>query len=127
MIRNATTTLSATFLKNENGPLCLVRLFSTKQQQERIAYLEQDWKQNPRWKGITRPYTARDVVRLSGSLPIEHTIAKEGSKKFWKLINEAPFVGSLGAVTGKCLKIINREVTDSNSHSKFYIFNDFEF
>lgn len=97
MLRNVT--LSTTILKNENGPLCLVRLFST--QKDRIAALEKDWKTNPRWRGVTRPYTARDVVRLSGSLPIEHTIAKEGSKKFWKLINETSFVGSLGAVTGK--------------------------
>lgn len=98
MLRNVTTNLSTTFLKNENGSMCCVRLFST--QKERIAYLENDWKSNPRWRGVTRPYTAKDVIRLSGSLPIEHTIAKEGSKKFWKLINEQPFVGALGAVTG---------------------------
>lgn len=98
MLRNATTNLSTTFLKNENGIWCPVRLLST--QQERIAHLENDWKNNPRWQGVTRPYSARDVVKLSGSINIEHTIAKEGARKFWKLINEQPFVGALGAVTG---------------------------
>lgn len=98
MLRNATANLSTTILKNENGLLCPVRLLST--QQERIAYLENDWKNNPRWQGITRPYSASDVVRLGGSMHIEHTIAKEGAKKFWKLINEQNFVGALGAVTG---------------------------
>ncbi|XP_037048622.1 isocitrate lyase-like [Bradysia coprophila] len=98
MLRNATANVSTTLLRNQNGFLYPVRLLST--QQERIVSLEKDWKNNPRWQGLTRPYSAKDVVRLSGSVPIEHTIAKEGAKKFWKLINEQNFVGALGAVTG---------------------------
>lgn len=97
MLRNATA-FSTTLLKNDNRFLCPVRLLSN--QHERITKLENDWKTNPRWEGLTRPYSAKDVVRLSGSMPIEHSIAKEGAKKFWKLINEQPFVGALGAVTG---------------------------
>lgn len=97
MLRNATVNFSTTLLKNENGLSIPVRLLST---QERVANLEKDWKTNARWQGLTRPYSAKDVVRLSGSMPIEHTIAKEGAKKFWKLINEQNFVGALGAVTG---------------------------
>jgi isocitrate lyase len=65
-----------------------------------IAKLEQDWAQNPRWKNIKRPYTAEDVVRLRGSIVIEHTLARRGAEKLWKLVNEEPFVNSLGALTG---------------------------
>jgi isocitrate lyase len=65
-----------------------------------IKQLEQDWAENPRWKNVTRPYTAEDVVRLRGSINIEHTLAKIGSKKLWKRVNEEPFVNSLGALTG---------------------------
>ena len=64
------------------------------------AALKQEWETNPRWKGITRPYSAEDVVKLRGSLPIEHTLAKVGSQKLWKLINEEPFINALGALTG---------------------------
>ncbi|MGA0128798.1 MAG: isocitrate lyase [Burkholderiales bacterium] len=65
-----------------------------------IKQLEQDWAENPRWKNVTRPYTAEDVVRLRGSINIEHTLAKIGSEKLWKRVNEEPFVNSLGALTG---------------------------
>ncbi|HYF60668.1 MAG TPA: isocitrate lyase [Burkholderiaceae bacterium] len=62
--------------------------------------LQKEWADNPRWRGIKRGYTADDVVRLRGSVPIEHTLAKRGSEKLWKLLNEEPFVNSLGALTG---------------------------
>jgi len=68
--------------------------------QEQAAALEKDWAENPRWKGIKRGYSAADVVRLRGSLPIEHTLAKRGAEKLWTLINTEPFVNSLGALTG---------------------------
>jgi len=68
--------------------------------QQQIDALETDWAQNPRWKGIQRGYSAADVVRLRGSLPIEHTLAKRGAEKLWNLINTEPFVNSLGALTG---------------------------
>ncbi|HOY35793.1 MAG TPA: isocitrate lyase [Piscinibacter sp.] len=68
--------------------------------EQQIAALEKDWAENPRWKGIKRGYTAADVVRLRGSLHIEHTLAKRGADKLWKLINTEPFVNSLGALTG---------------------------
>ena len=64
------------------------------------ARLKKDWAENPRWKGIKRGYTAEDVVRLRGSVQIEHTLARRGAEKLWKLINEEPFVNSLGAMTG---------------------------
>ncbi len=62
--------------------------------------LQQDWQDNPRWKGVKRGYTAADVVRLRGSVPIEHTLAKLGAEKLWRLVNVEPYVNCLGALTG---------------------------
>ena len=70
-----------------------------KREQE-IAALKKDWAENPRWTGLKRGYTAEDVVRLRGSVKIEHTLAKLGAEKLWKMCNERPFVNSLGALTG---------------------------
>src|SRR6516162_7835410 len=64
------------------------------------ARLKKDWAENPRWKGIQRGYSAEDVVRLRGSLHVEHTLARRGAEKLWKLVNEEPFVNTLGALTG---------------------------
>jgi len=62
--------------------------------------LQHDWSHNPRWKGIQRGYSAADVVRLRGSLPIEHTLAQRGAEKLWQLLQTEPFVPTLGALTG---------------------------
>jgi isocitrate lyase len=62
--------------------------------------LERDWRENPRWHGIQRPYTAADVVRLRGSVPIEHTLAKLGAQRLWELMHTEPYVAALGALTG---------------------------
>ncbi|EIJ44046.1 isocitrate lyase [Beggiatoa alba B18LD] len=62
--------------------------------------LEKDWAENPRWKGVTRGYSAAEVVRLRGTLPIEHTLAKVGAEKLWKYLNTEPYVNALGALTG---------------------------
>ena len=67
---------------------------------QQIAALQKDWTENPRWKGVTRSYSAADVVRLRGSVPIEHTLAKRGCEKLWNLVNTEPFVNTLGALTG---------------------------
>ena len=64
------------------------------------ARLKKDWAENPRWKGIERSYTAEDVVRLRGSVHIEHTLARRGAEKLWKLLHEEPYVHTLGALTG---------------------------
>ncbi len=71
---------------------------TTREQQ--TAALDKEWADNPRWKGIKRGYSAADVVRLRGSLQVEHTLAKRGAEKLWSLINTEPFVNSLGALTG---------------------------
>ena len=62
--------------------------------------LEKDWKENPRWKGVVRPYSGADVVKLRGSLPIEHSIAKHTSEKLWRYFSSEPYVNALGALTG---------------------------
>ena len=67
---------------------------------QQIAALEKDWAENPRWKGVKRTYSAADVVRLRGSLQIDHTLARRGSEKLWNLINTEPFINALGALTG---------------------------
>ncbi|KPC49168.1 isocitrate lyase [Amantichitinum ursilacus] len=68
--------------------------------EQRIAQLEQEWRENPRWKGIQRPYTAADVERLRGSLQVQHTFAHTGATKLWKLLHETPYINALGALTG---------------------------
>jgi isocitrate lyase len=65
-----------------------------------IKKLDQDWAENARWQGVTRDYTAADVVRLRGSVQIEHTLARRGAEKLWKLVNEEDYINCLGAVTG---------------------------
>jgi len=62
--------------------------------------LAQKWKSDSRWGGVTRPYSAEDVVRLRGSISIEHTLARRGAEKLWRLVNSEDFVPCLGAVTG---------------------------
>src|SRR3979411_595022 len=68
--------------------------------EQQVAQLEKDWAESPRWKGIKRGYSAADVVRLRGSVHIEHTLAKRGAEKLWNLVNTVPFVNTLGALTG---------------------------
>src|SRR6202166_2381573 len=62
--------------------------------------LNQEWKNNPRWKGIERPYSAEDVLRLRGSIHIEHTLARLGAERLWELLQSETYVNALGAVTG---------------------------
>jgi isocitrate/methylisocitrate lyase len=61
---------------------------------------ESDWTLNPRWRGVTRPYSGKDVERLRGSVQIEHTLARLGAENLWKLLHEQPYIQALGAVTG---------------------------
>jgi isocitrate lyase len=68
--------------------------------QERINELLADWTANPRWNGITRPYTAEKVVELQGSYHIEHSIARRGAEILWHKLNNQDWVAGLGALTG---------------------------
>jgi isocitrate lyase len=59
-----------------------------------------DWKTNPRWAGITRPYSYEDVLRVRGSIQIEYTLARLGSERLWNMMQTEPYVAALGALTG---------------------------
>ena len=58
------------------------------------------WQSDPRWKGITRPYSARDVERLRGTVQIEYTLARLGAERLWNLLHSEPYVAALGSTTG---------------------------
>jgi len=62
--------------------------------------LKLDWANNPRWAGVTRTYSAEDVVRLRGTVAIEHSLARLGAEKLWKSLHKEDFVNALGALTG---------------------------
>jgi len=64
------------------------------------AQLQTDWASNPRWDNITRNFSAEDVVRLRGSVCVEHTLARHGAEKFWRLLADGEGVFALGAITG---------------------------
>ena len=67
---------------------------------EQAQKLQKEWSESTRWKNIKRGYTADDVVKLRGSIQVEHTLASRGSEKLWNLVNNEPFVNSLGALSG---------------------------
>ncbi len=94
--------------------------------------LDKDWATNPRWKGIQRGYSAAEVVRLRGSFPIEHTLARRGAEKLWNLLHTEPYVNCLGALTGgqamqqvkagiKAIYLSGWQVAaDNNSYASMY-------
>ena len=62
--------------------------------------LEAAWASDARWAGIERTYTAADVARLQGSVQVEHTLARHGAERLWRLLHERDFVAALGVLTG---------------------------
>jgi isocitrate lyase len=64
------------------------------------AAIERDWETNPRWAGIERPYSAADVVRLRGSVRVEHSLARRGAEQLWSLLHREGYVNALGAMSG---------------------------
>lgn len=66
----------------------------------RTLNLEMEWRTNPRWTGITRPYAPEEVEKLRGSIHIEHTLARRGAERLWSLLHSEPFVAALGAMSG---------------------------
>jgi isocitrate lyase len=66
----------------------------------RAAHLQESWEMDSRWRGISRPYSAEDVIKLRGSIDIEHTLARKGAEKLWKLLSEEDYIHALGALTG---------------------------
>ncbi len=65
-----------------------------------IETLAASWMSDPRWNGIERPYAAEQVVRLRGSVRIEHTLARMGADRLWRLLHVEDYVAALGALTG---------------------------
>lgn len=66
----------------------------------RIQQLMTEWLTNPRWEGIERPYSAAEVLKLRGSVAIEHSLARNGANKFWHLLHTREWTAGLGALTG---------------------------
>jgi isocitrate lyase len=67
---------------------------------ERIKQLEESWALDSRWKGVERPYSAEDVIKLRGTMEIEYTIAKKGAEKLWNYLKTEDYINALGALTG---------------------------
>src|SRR5258708_34992119 len=63
-------------------------------------HLDTDWKDNPRWQGVKRPYSAAAVLRLRGTVHVEHSLARRGAEKFWSLLHSEPVIGALGCMSG---------------------------
>jgi isocitrate lyase len=94
--------------------------------------LRKDWETNSRWKGLKRPYKAEDVVRLRGNVQVEHTLARLGAEKLWKLVNTEPYVNCLGALTaGQAMQQVKAGIkaiylsgwqvaADNNSYMSMY-------
>lgn len=68
--------------------------------EQRVAALKNSWATDARWKGVKRDYSAEQVVDLQGSRVLDYTVAQEGSRKLWRLLNNEDYVNTLGALTG---------------------------
>ncbi|GGE07789.1 isocitrate lyase [Marinithermofilum abyssi] len=68
--------------------------------QQEAKQLQESWEKDERWKGIERPYSPEDVLRLRGSIQIEHTLARKGAERLWNLLHTEHHVKALGALTG---------------------------
>ncbi len=62
--------------------------------------LNTEWNNSPRWAGIVRGYSADEVVRLRGTVAVEHSLARLGAEKLWRYLDEKPYLNALGALTG---------------------------
>jgi len=76
------------------------RLSCHEVQPDEVVECSECWERDPRWKGIVRPYTAEEVLKLRGTLCMSHTFAEVGAKRLWYLINNEDYVPALGALTG---------------------------
>jgi isocitrate lyase len=65
-----------------------------------VVELETRWANEPRWQGVLRPYSAADVVRLRGSVTVEHSLARQGAERLWSLLKSEDYVNALGALSG---------------------------
>ena len=75
-------------------------MFRMTTRSEAVAELARSWQEDERWQGIVRTYSAEDVVRLRGTIQIDHTLAHLGAERLWDLLQEEDYVAALGALTG---------------------------
>src|SRR6201995_4861115 len=67
---------------------------------EQASQLQSQWQADPRWADVQRTYTAEDVIKLRGSVQEEHTLARLGAERLWRLLHREDYVNTLGALTG---------------------------
>lgn len=67
---------------------------------KQIEELEKSWANDERWEGIKRPYSAEEVIKLRGSVDIQHTLAEKGAKRLWDTLQHEDYINALGALTG---------------------------
>ncbi|MFA0960658.1 isocitrate lyase [Roseivirga sp. BDSF3-8] len=67
---------------------------------DKIFRIQEEWKTNSRWKGVERPYSAEEVVKLQGTVRIEYSLARMGAERLWDLLHSEEYVAGLGALTG---------------------------
>jgi isocitrate lyase len=84
----------------QNGKAASNGQRAARQIDAQAAELHRQWATDPRWSGIERTYSAADVIRLRGSVPEEHTLARIGAERLWSLLHSEPYVATLGALTG---------------------------
>ncbi len=61
---------------------------------------QHSWNHDPRWEGVTRPYTPEDVWKLAGTVRLDHTLARLGAERLWALLEDEPYLPVLSAITG---------------------------
>ena len=88
---------------------------------EQVEQLEKEWQENPRWKGVKRPYSAADVLRLRGSIQVEHTMARMGAERLWHLLHEEDYVNALGAMTGNQAVATAARTRESGVHVALFV------
>jgi isocitrate lyase len=67
---------------------------------DEVACLREEWASDSRWKGITRPYSPEEVLKLRGTLHVEHSLARAGAARLWQLLHHEDYIPALGALTG---------------------------
>ena len=68
--------------------------------EDQVEELSRDWKENDRWKGVERDYSAEEVVGLRGSVNVEYSLARQGAEKLWERLNNNSYTHAMGALTG---------------------------
>ncbi|WP_036373322.1 isocitrate lyase [Micromonospora sp. ATCC 39149] len=68
--------------------------------QNAVEQLRTEWETDPRWRGVRRSYRAQDVIRLRGVIQEEHTLARHGAERLWRLMHSEDYLHALGALTG---------------------------